>query len=173
MIEEDALFDYDDNIVITKDKVILQKKKQLQTNAQKIKFNDLDGSWAIEVVEEGYAESETLIDDDTVYAIYIDMLYKSKINNILTDLSLGELSEYLSDCKKMKETHDQSWEKYEEYKLYGMKNPSVKEWSSHFMLDLHFLYNMYHHMYGIKLGKPDEFIKFCFDNSDRTRLPLF
>ena len=30
MIEEDPLFDYEDNIVITKDKVILQKKKNLE-----------------------------------------------------------------------------------------------------------------------------------------------
>jgi len=173
MIEEDPLFDYEDNIVITKDKVILQKKKNLETKAQKHKFNDLDGVWEVEVVEDGYSESLDLINDDIIYDMYTDMIYRSKINDVLTRVTLGSLTDFIFDCQETNCVHDQVWEKYEEYKLYGMKNPHLQEWSSHFMLELHYLYNLYHSVYNLKLGKPDDFIRFCYDNSDTKRLPLF
>ena len=171
MNEEDSIFDIDDTIVITKKKIILTKNKHLETKNQKTKFKELDGTWELDVVEEDKTIlDKEILDDDIIYDAYIDMIDKSVMTDILSEITLHDFKEYIMYCKKVKHEHDYVWELYEEHKLYGLKKPSKKEWSSHYIIDIFNAYNYYFDEYNLDIGNPEDFITFCYENSDTKRI---
>lgn len=173
-MDDDTLFENDDTIILTKDKIILQKSKVLETKAQKNRFKELDGTWELDIVDTTPDENNFVsLDDDKAYDIYLDMKNNSVQNGILSNVTYYSVVNYLSQCDKSKSVHDYSWESYEQQSLFGLKNPSMLEWRAHFMCELHDAYNFYYDEFDAHVGTPDEFIEFCFNNSDTTLLPLY
>lgn len=175
MNEEDFIFDNDDNIVLTKDNIILEKSKDLSSKDQLKKFKDLDGSWKLKIYDDTDFiipnVNEEPICSDKIYTIFSDLQNRSVILDMFQKLTLFDLNEYLQNIKSNK--HDYNWSDYEEYKLYGMKKPNLDHWVSFFVINLHYLYNYIYEEYNINVGTPDEFANFCFKISNTEQLPKF
>lgn len=177
MFDDSELFDKNDNIVIYKDKIVLQK--QNNNNKSIIELNkhlkDLDGNWELDVqIDDNESTSKNWIfnNDKNIEIMYSELKSKSVYSDVLNNLSINVLSDYLENmCISKYKYKNSDWNSYEEYKLYGMKKPGVNEWTSFHIIELHKLYNTYDTYF--KLGKIEEFIKFCFKNSITNRLPQY
>ena len=176
MIDDSELFDKDDTIIIHKDKITLIKynnEKSLEDLKKSMK--ELDGNWELDIYnEENIISPESWISKNEKHLILIfqDIKHTEIYSAILSKLTYTNLCDYLESSSKSNYIFDNNdWNLYEEYKLYGMKKPNIQEWTSFHILELHKLYSTYNEYF--KLGKIEEFINFCFINSETKRLPQY
>ena len=177
MIDDSEIFEKDDNIVLEKDKITLQKynndKKSLSDINKLIK--ELDGNWTVDIVSDNNCNSqESWItkNEKQICGTFKELKEKSVFSDVLSNLTYDNLCDYLeSSSKSMYKYDNNDWNVYEEYKLYGLKNPNINEWSSFHIIELHKLYTTYDTFF--KLGKIEDFINFCFTNSNSKYLPKY
>jgi len=171
MTDDNVLFDNDDIIIFTKKEIILEKLQYELTVQQNKKFKDLDGNWKINLLKK---EDESDLNslwitkyENDVYKIYLDIKEKLAYSNILSKITFSNLSEYINYCHEQKRlVLDLEWNDYEEYKMYGLKNPSIEEWTSHHLIELHDLYVHYYIFSELSFGTSNDFINFCYKYSD-------
>ena len=176
MFDDSELFDKDDTIIINKNEIILLKcnnDKSIKLLQKSMK--ELDGNWQLEVCnEENYNSPESWIskNEKQLILIFQDLKNKAIYSDVLSMLTYTNLCDYLETSSKSNYIFNNSdWNLYEEYKLYGMKKPNIKEWTSFHILELHKLYSTYNDYF--KLGQIEDFINFCFDNSETKRLTQY
>ena len=177
MYDDSEIFDIDDTIVFSKNKIILQKNnsQKNETDIQK-HLKELDGNWELDLsnIDKEIIENSDWIgkNEFLINLVYKDLQIKALYSDVLSKLSLFNLCAFLeSSSKSNYKYNNDDWNIYEEYKLYGMKKPTINEWSSFHILELHKLYSTYNSHF--KLGKIEDFIKFCFENSLTLRLPEY
>ena len=178
MFDDDYIFENDDEILFKDNEILLLKhcNSSIDRAHIKKKLKEYDGSWNF--IQLNNEINEVLPDDwnvknfDFIANIYADMYNRSFYNNLFENLQLSDLTSYLDTSRKQPSSNIVTGEQYEEYKLYGMKNPSIHEWTSFFIIDLHYLFNLYTHTTKFKFGNLDNFIEFCYKTSNTKRLPF-
>ena len=176
MFDESEIFDYNDTITLHKHKITLQKYNTGKSIDDINKYlKELDGNWELDICDENNNISfESWVSKNEKYliSIYQDLKNKSIYSDVLSKLSYINLCDYLEISSKSNYIfNNNDWQFYEEYKLYGMKKPTKDEWTSFHVIELHKLYTTYNEYF--KLGKIEDFILFCFNNSEYKRLPQY
>ena len=179
MFDDDYIFENDDEIQFKDNEILLIKHcNSLIDRAHiKNKLKEYDGNW--DFIQMSDETNEVLPDDwiiknfDLIKDIYADMYNRSFYNNLFENLKVSDLTYYLDNIRTHPSAKIVTGEQYEEYKLYGMKKPSIHEWTSFFITDLHYLYSLYTHMTKFRFGSLESFIQFCYKTSDTKRLPLY
>ena len=183
MYEDQEIFDINDTIIFQKDKIVLEKieknNKLCRTTIKK-HLKELDGHWELDVIDDSNSENnvnnEQWIENhnDDIYKMFIELKHKSSYSDILSKLTFCNLCTYLESCSRLKYKYkNKDWNTYEEYKLYGLKNPSEDEWASFHIQELHFLYNLSYQTTTFCLGTMQLFIRFCYENSYTKTLPKY
>ena len=175
MFDDDSIFDIHDEIVFTKSKIILEKKTCNFSEDELIKqLKELDGNWEYNIC----SDNDILENDDWISKnqtklihVYQDLMSRSFYNDIFCKLSCADLCDYLNISRKQKQ--DITWSSFTSYKFYGLKKPTVNEWSMHHATELHFLYNLCFQEYGIRFGDPHRFVEFAFKNSFTQKISYF
>ena len=176
MYDELDLFDVNDTIVFNDNKIILQKQDNTKHVAELQKqLKELDGNWELELYNsDKNVEPIDWVEknENDINILLKEVKLQSISSDILSEVSFSSLSDYLEISSKSNYKYVNSdWDDYEEYKLYGMKKPTINEWTSFHVLELHKLYSTYYIYF--KLGHISEFIRFCFENSLIKRLPQY
>ena len=177
MFDESELFDKDDTIIIHKDKITLQKfnnDKSIQVLKKSLK--ELDGNWQLDICNEDkniiISDSWISRNEKQIFTMFQELKNKSIYSDVLYNLTYNILCDYLETSSKSDYEYDNNdWNEYEEYKLYGMKNPNKNQWTSFHIREIHKLYVTYMDYY--KLDKVKKFINLCFKNSETKRLPQY
>jgi len=175
MFDDSELFDTDDIIVFSKNAIILQKHNSKQSFEElKKHLKELDGKWELDISDSNTKQINSWINNNEhfINSCFKDLQVKSLYSDVLCKINFNNLCDYLECCSKSNYIYDNHhWNVYEEYKLYGMKKPTINEWTAFHILELHRLYSTY--TIYFKLGKIEDFIKFCFENSCTLRLPQY
>jgi len=177
MFDDSELFDKDDTIVLERNKIRLQKYNNEKSISDINKFlKELDGNWTVDIFNDDvyYNSSKNWIvkNKKLIDTLYEELKEKSIYSDVLSNLTYEILCDYLETSSKSDYKYDNNdWNSYEEYKLYGMKKPNINEWTSFHVIELHKLYTTYDNYF--KLGNIEDFIKFCFDNSETKQLPKY
>jgi len=174
MHDNEDLFDPEDTIVLTKQSIKFFKNVDKMNTTLTKKLEDLDGKW--ELINTNYEEDEVLPDEwlsknqDKLKYVYDDIIYKSKISTICDKLNFPLFMNYMQETSTIKffDSSYINWDLYEEYKLYNMKKPDLKIWTSFFIEEIFQLYNDTN-LSTVKLGKFEDFILFCFQNSSSNK----
>lgn len=177
MLEDSELFDKDDTITIHKNKIILNKYNDDDKPIEDLKkyLNELDGNWILEFqTDDDFKSNESFIlkNDALFYEIFTDINVKSEYSEVLNNLTYPVFCEFLESTRNSEYIYNNDdWNRYEEYKLFGMKNPNIEQWTSFHIIELHRLYNTY--MLNLNLGNIKNFIEFCYINSKSEQLPKY
>ena len=178
MFDEDILFDTDDKIIIKNNSIILVKKHDNIQNQIYIqnKLKELDGKWQIEIDDSSTVDKSSCEDWISehyckLFSIFHDIKEKSVYIDIFQLLTFSKLTYFLEEQRHTPNVYHDNAENFEEYKLFGMKNPNLNEWTSFFIIDLFLMFNEYNKI--CNLGPLDTFIKFVFNNSITKKLPNY
>ena len=180
MFEEAEVFERDDNIIFKKNSITLQKIENENTSRSflKKKLRELDGNWELDIIDKkneiSTGEEWVSDNEDNIFKIFVDLRSRCNYTDILSNLTFNNLCSYLEACSKKKYKNQiNKWEEYEEHKLYGLKNPSITEWTAFHVIELHYLYNLCTMLTRLKFGTTRDFSMFCFENSCVHRLPQY
>lgn len=174
-MDDELIFNADDCIILTKNKIILEKQNADNSKEFKKKFKELDGCWELDLINDSNEDNDDWIsiNQDKLFSIFEDIKDRTVYTNLFDKLSFSDLCSYLNEHKKSSKKHDMEWSSYEEHKLFGIKYPSLQEWSAHNVIDLHYLFNVLHEYYNFSFGTPDEFINFAYNESDTKKIRMY
>ena len=176
MLDDSEIFDKDDTIILERDKITLQKyNSKISVYDINTYLKELDGNWEVHIFDsDDDISSKNWItkNEKQINSIFEELKNKSIYSDVLGTLTYDILCDYLETSTKSEyKFYNSDWDLYEEYKLYGMKNPNINEWTSFHVIELHKLYSTYIEFF--KLGKIEDFINFCYENSVTDRLPQY
>lgn len=175
-MDEDLIFDKDDDIIIEDNKITLIKSNPHDLSKKMMKnLKELNGTWKIEFDSSSpktptlFTEQDRWISNnqDNIMSIYEELIDKSYYNDIFTKLTFDKLCDYLEDSRGYKRKYDVN---IDDFKMYGLKNPSVEEWAMFYRSDILFLFANYR---AYNFGTLYDFINFCYENSHTEKLPEY
>ena len=178
-MDEDCIFDNNDTVIISKQKISLEKRDQdvINDKFMKDKFKNLNGNWVVSYVDEdeNIVTDKSLIDDneDEIYQIYLEIKEKMAYSTIFMNITYSNLYSFITSSKNYTGKIDTEWCTYEEYINYGLKKPCLNEWASHNIIQLHSLYvYLVSTFTSSNFGSVSSFIEYAYNCSYKEAIPF-